>query len=342
MNKKIYSLLALPLLLVGCSKTKKYSIHNEFQTNYLESGDYNLALLYGSGDAEKSIPNPVILEDKKTSGKTTFTLYTDEECTNPVREIKSDTNTCEVYNLLLQTNYYYKVSCEGYESKVKSFVISDTKWRSLYVDGMSNFRDIGYLKTEIGEIVKPGMIYRSSTPVKNETQEPLITELGRKQVNELGIKSELDLRKTSDNEQGRIDHSYMGDEVTYYSRPMKTGGNYIKLNEKTMNEIFEIFSHEENYPIDIHCSIGTDRTGGICFLLEALLGVTREEITWDYLFSNFSNIGSTRSAGTIKDYVDLVSYSTGNNLQEKTYNYLTKTCKVDAEYLDKYIEIMTK
>ena len=152
MNKKLYSLLALPLLLVGCAKTKKYSIHNEFQTNYLECGDYNLVLLYGSGDKEKSIPNPVVLEDKKASGFTTFTLYSDKECSNVIKEIKSDTNSCEIYNLYLQTEYYYKASCEGYESKVKSFVISDTKWRSLYVDGMSNFRDIGYLKTEDDKI----------------------------------------------------------------------------------------------------------------------------------------------------------------------------------------------
>ena len=40
----------------------------------------------------------------------------------------------------------------------------------------------------------------------------------------------------------------------------------------------------------LHCSIGTDRTGVICFLINALLGVSEEDLYKDYLFSMFGMI----------------------------------------------------
>ncbi len=41
----------------------------------------------------------------------------------------------------------------------------------------------------------------------------------------------------------------------------------------------------ENYPIYLHCTYGNDRTGTICYLLEALLGVRDEDLLKEYRLS---------------------------------------------------------
>ena len=77
-----------------------------------------------------------------------------------------------------------------------------------------------------------------------------------------------------------------------------------------------------NLPAIFHCDIGTDRTGACAFLLGALLGKSEKDLYIDYLFSNFGNIGSSRSLDSLNEKItDLYSYE-GNSLQEKTINYL--------------------
>lgn len=77
-------------------------------------------------------------------------------------------------------------------------------------------------------------------------------------------------------------------------------------------------------PLIFHCNIGTDRTGMIAYLINALLGVPEESLYRDYLYSNFGNIGGTRKLKNVKSsgYYNAIQAAEGNTLSEKTYNCL--------------------
>ena len=98
---------------------------------------------------------------------------------------------------------------------------------------------------------------------------------------------------------------------------------------------------EENYPMIIHCSVGTDRTGMFAFLINALLGVSEEDLCRDYLFSNFGAIGSKRKITQLKEsmYYTEVMNAQGNTLSEKAYNYLADL-GVPTDQLDSVISIL--
>ncbi len=102
---------------------------------------------------------------------------------------------------------------------------------------------------------------------------------------------------------------------------------------------FEFIADENNYPIIFHCSIGTDRTGFFAFLVNGLLGVRQEDLYRDYLFSNFSNIGSRRTAGNISSYVNTIQTYQGSTLSERIENCLI-SIGVSKKHLDSVRKIM--
>lgn len=232
------------------------------------------------------------------------------------------------------------------------FAIPNGYLRTITVDGVNNFRDLGD-----GVHLKQGLIYRSATLENNTSaneDKPLsITELGKKQIAYLGLKSEIDLRK--DDEKVVADKSVIG--LNYFRAPMYYGGQNLLTyksseydNPEAVKNIFEFLSNEENYPVDFHCVRGTDRTGCIAYLLKGLLGFSEEELYRDYLFSNFYNIGSpvkleniyyaTNPNATTK-YVNVIKQTEGDTLKDKIYNYLSsEKVGVQTASLDKIIALL--
>ena len=64
-----------------------------------------------------------------------------------------------------------------------------------------------------------------------------------------------------------------------------------ELTKKLIKEI-QTFANPENYPIYVHCSLGRDRTGTICFLINALCGVGEMDLYMDYELSFMSKMGN--------------------------------------------------
>lgn len=360
---KITSFLLLVLLsfsIIGCNKNEntnekptiiadaKYEIHTDLQKEYL-AGNYVLITRFASGKEELSKPNPVTItwdvENASDISKFSFVLSEFEDFSN-ARKIDVNTNQISLYNLKIFTKYYWYVKYLDNESvtktEIKTFYIDNMTPRNLNIDGITNARDVGGYKINDNKYSNQGLIYRSGRFNENETTTNLITEDGIKEMVEvLKIKSELDLRRVSDNENGGITVSPLGEAVNYYSIPMQTKGDYLKLNVDVLKDVFAVLGDESNYPVVIHCSIGTDRTGLICFLINALLGVSEEDLYKDYLFSNFGNIGGSRSFTTIQKYIDTMNNSEGSTLAKKTYNYLVGI-GVSEEDLNNLISIMTK
>ena len=323
--KKILSVLMLAVLAItmfSCNSEREitYEIHTDLQKTYL-AGDYKLIGTYVKGNEELSKPKPIVITWNASEEITNFDFYLSEtKKFENFRLYETNTNKVELINLKINTVYYwyveYNENNELVKTKVESFKTVGQTPRNLDIDGITNVRDLGGYKIDKNKYTNQGLIYRSGRLSENETAEKLITDKGIKEMLEvLGVKSELDVRKTSDNENGGLTSSPLGNAVNYNSVPMKSGGNYLTLNTSVFKEVFKVFGNKENYPIVIHCSIGTDRTGVVCFLINALLGVSEEDLYKDYLFSMFGYITVNRVPSTIDDYLKKVKMAEGDTLK---------------------------
>ena len=126
-----------------------------------------------------------------------------------------------------------------------------------------------------------------------------------------GIKMDMDLRAetpTSMDALGsRVIHKYY-DMVQY-------DGIFTNYGKEQIRMVFADLADSDNYPIYLHCTYGRARTGTVCYLLEALLGVSRGDCLRDYGLSNL-NIA----------YIQLVENGLkaydGDTLKEQAENYL--------------------
>lgn len=358
-NRKVLSLIATAILsvavLCSCKSAEPVDFeepvgfHTEEQVACLDD-NYRNYKLYSNGTEELSAPVPILIgtagivtdPDKEVISKDySVLLSTSEDLGNAI--VVTGSNSCaEVYNLMLGTKYYCRIDTPGKESRVFTFSTDSRPPRNLYVEGVTNVRDLGGWSLEDGGRVKQGMIFRSSKFNADESGELLITENGiRTMTEELKVKTEIDLRSVDDNENGSLTASPLGEGVSYISIPFQSGGNILLLNKESMAELFAVLGNADNYPIVFHCSIGTDRTGAAAFLINGLLGVGKDDLYRDYLFSNFGNIGKVRTPSSIKTYYDTVDLSAGASLSEKIYNWLLGN-GVAAEDLDKLKALLTE
>ena len=258
-------------------------------------------------------------------------------------EIEVEDGKARLINLLPGETYHWTgFSKEGEVLREGVLEVSPRAPRNIEAGGVTNIRDAGYWKGKDGKTIKGEMIYRSSRLSENGSGESLLTEDGKTVLlRDLGIKTEIDLRKTRDGENGGIEESVLGDGVRYCSIPMESGGGYLKRNLPAFSSLFEVLGDIENYPIVIHCSIGTDRTGAVAFVLGALLGMEEDDLYRDYLFSNFGAIGGLRRQKTIDEYLMLLDSYEGSTLAEKARRMLIENGTKEKD-IDLFLEIMEK
>ena len=373
MNKRLLTLLfVIPLTACQTSdptinllKVDSKGHFTEAQLNYLTNEDpSNTSPYNGNMSVSKPVPVSISWESDKAVSYS-VELYSDESCSKEslVTTYQTDETTLDFYNPIFDQTYYVKVY--GYDSdnkhvyekpsNVLSFVEKPTVKgpRNVYVDGVENFRDIGGWG-----YIKQGMLYRSGRFNEDKALRPTptITEQGIHEViHNLGIKTEIDLRRVSTNEVGGLtNESVLAPFINYFQLPMAYGGNNIltfkgKLsdddfeydNPGQIKWFFKYLSEEENYPIAFHCSIGKDRTGCLAYLVEGLLGFDQETMYRDYMFTNFADAGMCKLTDITDRYgKTLDDYESGSTLQEKVYNYLNQEIGVPTEYLDKVINIL--
>ena len=348
-------------------------IHTELQTTFLSSSDPHafadlLRPAYTArsanydadpGTLELGRPRPITLTwtvSAEAEGRVaayTLSLWSASDRSD-LKEIAldGDKTEYEFYNALIDTTYSWSVTLldndgDAVASDVASFRTASQAPRNLWVDGDTNVRDLGGWATYGGGKVRQGLLYRGARLNENDSTENLITEEGIRTLRELGIKTEIDLRQTKavngTDESGGITVSPLGEGVTYIACPMYFGDELISdsKNKQRVKEIFAILADESNYPIYFHCAIGTDRTGLIAWLVNGLCGVTEKNLWRDYLFSNFGEIGGTRTREKNEGvYVNKIKAKTGANLAEKTYNFLKDYFGVPESDLNAVIRIM--
>ena len=283
----------------------KVSTHTLTQKGLLSSNP-EFYFIYGMGVSEQSAPAPIKLNwSSSLSGEFEVELSENEEFTNP-KIYKTISKSLSVTNLKIGTTYYWRVSCNGVKSSVGTFTTEGCYPRNLSISGVTNVRDLGGYVTADEKTIKQGLLFRGVKLTALGSSSIAITEEGAKTlVNELGVKTEIDLRLKK--EIGKYTDSILNTfsgldrKVQYINCPIDYSSEspfYFLMrdcNKQSAKEIYEILADESNYPIYFHCSIGTDRTGELADLIHYLCDVSEYDATYDYIFSNLGNIGSKRS-----------------------------------------------
>lgn len=275
----------LPTIFASPENGQKISLLSgniyEFASNYEK---YKANQYYDGSN--QFAPNPVIISWISEEGAQHFTVKLSQraDLTDAVSYVTFD-NQLVLSDLFMGTHYYYQITAHFENRTVKSKIFDfETEYvtRTVNIEGLSNTRDIGGYYTEDGKYrIRQGLVYRGG-----ET-EP-VTEQGRISfLQTFGIVTDLDLRGVAT--------SPFGDAVNHVSvsAPYYVSGNGIinpSYKQALITEI-KTFANPDNYPIYVHCSLGRDRTGTLCFLISALCGVGEKELYLDYEISWFSERG---------------------------------------------------
>ena len=176
----------------------------------------------------------------------------------------------------------------GTVSSVATFTTTPEPPRWIELEGRAkNIRDLGGWKGEGGRRVRMGMAYRgqglndnSMTGVTKGRNRLMVEDVDFL-VGTLGIKTDLDLR--SDREVFGMEGSPLGPAVRWIHRPSpQYGGIFKDDNAKIMAANFRVFCDRANYPVYFHCIAGADRTGALAYVLNGVLGVSKEDLERDW------------------------------------------------------------
>ena len=305
-------------------------IHNRYQRSMLEEGAQSISKYNHGGYA----PNPVVLEYDSnliSSGKTYTVKVSEKPDMSLAKTYTSSSRSIKILNPKVKQIYFWTVSNGTQTSPVQSYYIDDIPVRNLTIGTVENTRDIGGFETEDGFVVRQEMIYRGYM-LDNDGY---LSRNRKILKNDFGIKTEIDLAKCT----------ILLNCENYYSLPVAfpIPNNYLMpgysgANRNSIIQLFDVLADESNYPVYIHCHIGTDRTGLICFLLNALLGVSQEDCFKDYVFSTYSGNARTMD-GLYNGYIRAIEAYEGRTFSDKLYNLLVKR-GVNPDSLDSYISIM--
>lgn len=206
--------------------------------------------------------------------------------------------------------YEELVKIPAYEPTTQgTFTVKDDKVRYLNIEKINNFRDIGGWSTVDGRKVKYGMLYRG--PALDEVSIFAKTQL----KNQLGIKSEIDLRYGIDKTISSFDANYYPYGMQQYNWIFPTDISYKSYTKQALQNIFNLLADESNYPAVFHCAAGADRTGTLAFLIGGVLGVFINDLTKDFELTSFSEFGY-RCRGKMQSPYQLGLY------QNDSFNYV--------------------
>ena len=335
-------------VVYGEEAKEPVGIHTDLQISLLQQS-YEKPHKKLQGMAENSFPEPLTLdwsEWAKANGASSYTVTLKSADGLDDRTYTTSETTLAVSNLLLNAQYTWTVNA----GEPSAFHTADVTVRNLHVDGITNVRDLGGYRTTDGKVVKQGLLFRCGRLNQTRAEEPVveITEEGaRVMLDELHIVTEIDLRRTDNNEVGAITASVLGDSVHYYCIPMQVGlsdeTDALLFNADALKELFTILADESNYPLCFHCDIGTDRTGMVAILVNGLCGVSESDLYYDYLFSNAGNIKGIRAFDKFSamPYVQHILNAPGSTMQEKVRNCLIEIGIPEAD-MDKVVAILTK
>lgn len=243
-------------------------------------------------------PEPVILRWSKAEQSEAG--YEISISTDPLfrdsKTYRTNRNYYKAYNLYGGKRYYWRVRCYGKGLKPFSPVnmfFTRKCARTIKVKGAYNMRDLGGYTTSSGKKIRQGLVYRAGSFDS-------VKEKGEETIKELGIKTQLDIRRKGEGKYGEktlpVDQ-YIAIKGHAYERIFRSKGR-----RKRTIEIMKVFANEDNYPIVFHCIYGRDRTGTIAFLLNGMLGVSKKDLYRDYEMTFLSKHSGSHAKQKMKRF----------------------------------------
>ena len=285
---------------------------------YLEEVDYSddfelyeksYIQQYSGGDT----PAPVYISYSGTASS--IELSTILSFDSEVQSVSASTSPASVYNLVPGVQYDYRVLTGGGLVLKEGSVIPVGPLRMIKANRTRNFRDLGGWSAEDGKTIAYGKLYRGTQTSTSD----------RSVFNSLGIGVDLDLRGNGGGSASQVfsDLEYRNIQVYQF---MYNGGN-----EGYTQELYQEALH---YVIDrlnagkvvfFHCIGGADRTGTLAFLIEALLGVSENDLSKDYELTTYYSTRLRNDTGNrpFKQLVFYLKTFPGETLQEKVTNWAT-------------------
>ena len=316
---------------------------------------------WSKGDNQDvSQPLPIKIEFAQDSAgveKYTLEISRDYKFINDVIkvDVANTATEAQVYNLFSGTDYYYKVKAiyddETYAVSATNKLTTASGIRNLNIEGLTNCRDMGGKATVDGGYIKQGLLYRTAA-LDDDQSGSIIKDAGKvRMLDELKVKTEIELRGSqyglSTSEAKNRKDSVLGSSVNYQYKGMAYSGgrNLLFRNVELVRKVFDVLGEPDNYPVFFHCRIGTDRTGLVALLVNALCGLDEQSLYQDYLMSNFGKIGKHfgckgNGEDTVYGYIQEIKTFPGETLQNSAYNFLL-TCGIPAQKLDNIINTLT-
>jgi protein-tyrosine phosphatase len=177
--------------------------------------------------------------------------------------------------------------------------------RLLPIHGTRNFRDLGGYEALDGRKIKPGMLFRSDKLSH-------LNEIGMTEISKLNLKVITDLRSDKERKQepDQLPANVKYDVLPINDKPVdiRKLSRKIIMGRANEAEVMDLLDHrrfitnpahrtswgdwvkslaeDESAPHLFHCTSGKDRTGYGAAILMLTLGVHKEVVMEDFLFSN--------------------------------------------------------
>ena len=326
------------------------SLSND-EVTYYDAVNSNVDLYLSASDSEvtkycneENLDKPLALElDIPPDAKTIYLIDTVSK-SGSVHAVKSD--CFFIKNLIPGRVYRYLITDS--ENRLIKLGECSAKGRLRMIDAGGNtfnIRDLGGWSCD-GGTLKYGLIYRGCELNGNIYNISLSEEQKHFFSDLLGIRDEIDLR--SDDEiagadgvfgtKDDINSSALGNSTDYKRYTVAPYSAGINLNNPYQTEYYSslikriVKDVSENKPSYIHCLVGADRTGTVCALIEALCGVSREDIEREYELTSFAR-GNIRKKSS-EEWQSLIKYLNnmdGNSLRDKAVNYALKSGVTKSE-----------
>ena len=318
------------------------------QYKYVLEEDVYKYKTYATG-ADLSAPRGMKLryEELSGSGPFYFQVATSEAdlANAPVRQ--SSSNVLTFHNALLDTKYFYRAATSEADlasAAVKNITSTAQAPRVVYVPDVLNFRDIGGWESSLvpGAKIKQGLYFRCAQldAAQGSTTSKLDSAgKGLAALKELGIKCDIDMRDIGNQPNRGAGPSKANTAdwpFTFVSAAVPSSSESIRWEGGTFRDgtniaeqyvkIFNAIANCDKEPALLHCTYGADRTGIATFFLEALLGMSEEDMTKDYLWTQFTqgrNVKILPSEGAeFPQWISKTEACEGATFADKMENHL--------------------
>jgi protein tyrosine/serine phosphatase len=336
------------------ASVEKCDIENEGARKYLDEINYSDTTYtasfardykhnYGAND------KPLPVKVSWTGGPASSITMSTSPRFKDTFEVPASESPAEIYNLIPGVKYYYKVTA-GDGKVLKSGCVEPVGPLRMIYGVADNVRDLGGWEADGGHIAY-GKLYRGarlSSRMPDSGKDIFL--------HQLGISVDLDLRGIKESE-AHVGPIIEGAE--YLKLPVEKNlgrgtGNTEELYQQAIRSIIGWLG--EGRAVYFHCAGGADRTGTLAFLIEALLGVSENDLSKDYELTTFDgkntrlrNFRATESETHILyetiTHLRKFGYPEVSSINELVYNWATARhsdsvdplTKEEIEQLRKYL-----